>query len=183
VARTSFSFFARLALALRVVFDGAFARRCHELVTGPKTPPELPLPPGIVSKEAPDPKSGAELGALGLLSLFQREGRLVDFLEQNVESFPDADIGAAARVVHSGCRKALHGHVVLARVRDEAEGTSVTLAPGFDAASTKLTGNVKGAAPYHGVLRHAGWRVTNLTLPEVVQGHDAHVLAPAEIEL
>ena len=183
MAATSFSFFARLALALRVVFDGAFARRCHELVTGPKTPPELPLPPGIVPKETPNVKDAAELGALGLLSLLQRDGRLVDFLEQDVETFPDADIGAAARVVHSGCRKALRGHAVLARVRDEAEGTRVTLAEGFDAASVKLTGNVKGAAPYHGVLRHAGWRVTGLTLPEVVQGHDAHLLAPAEIEL
>jgi hypothetical protein len=118
-----------------------------------------------------------------VLALLQREGRLVDFLEQDIASFADADIGAAARVVHEGCRRALRAHLEIVRVRDEREGSTVTLAEGFDAASVKLTGDVRGAAPFQGVLRHSGWRVRQIRLPERVAGHDATILAPAEVEL
>jgi hypothetical protein len=44
-------------------------------------------------------------------------------------------------------------------------------------------GNVHGAPPYRGTLRHRGWRAAGLTLPELVGGHDPSVLAPAEVEL
>src|SRR5262249_9062596 len=121
--------------------------------------------------------------ALQLLAVLQRDGRLIDFLEQDVAAFSDADIGAAARAVHEGARKALRAHVALAPVRDEEEGATVTLADGFDAASIKLAGNVTGRAPYKGVLRHRGWRAKNISLPVAVKGHDVAVLCPAEVEL
>jgi hypothetical protein len=121
--------------------------------------------------------------ALQLLSLLQREGRLVDFLQQDIASFADADVGAAARVVHEGCRKALRAHADIAPVRTEEEGARVRLEAGFDADMVKLVGEVRGEPPYAGVLRHRGWRAIKLELPRVVGSHDAHVLAPAEVEL
>jgi hypothetical protein len=121
--------------------------------------------------------------ALQLLSLLQREGRLVDFLEEDIAGAADADIGAAARVVHQGCRKALHEHVELLPIREEEEGAKLTLQEGFDASSVKLTGNVQGKAPYTGSLRHKGWRAKKITLPTAVAGHDATILAQAELEL
>ena len=121
--------------------------------------------------------------ALQLLSLLQREGRLIDFLEQDIASFPDADVGVAARVVHEGCRRALRSHATLSAVRAEEEGASVVLAPGFDANQVKLVGDVRGAPPYAGVLRHRGWRVEKLELPEVVGAHDARIVAAAEVEI
>jgi hypothetical protein len=129
------------------------------------------------------PTEKPEDGALSLLAALQREGRLVDFLEQDIASFSDADIGAAARVVHEGCRKALRTHVKLAPVRGEDEGTTVTLPSGFRAAEVKLTGAVAGSGPYKGVLRHRGWKATGVTLPLAMHGHDAHVIAAAEVEL
>ena len=33
------------------------------------------------------------------------KGRLIDFLKEDMAAFSDAEIGAAARVVHAGCRK------------------------------------------------------------------------------
>jgi hypothetical protein len=117
------------------------------------------------------------------LSLLQREGRLVDFLQQDIASFPDADVGVAARVVHEGCRRALDSHATLEPVRSEHEGSRVTLAPGFAADATKLVGDVKGNPPYAGVLRHRGWRVAKLELPKPVGGHDPRIVAPAEVEL
>jgi hypothetical protein len=137
--------------------------------------------PSAVAAPAPvPPRTDA---ALQLLALFQREGRLVDFLEQDVTTFPDADVGAAARVVHEGCRKALRAHAKLAPVRQEEEGTRVTLAAGFAPAEVKLSGNVAGAGPYSGILRHRGWRALDLTLATPTATHDATILAPAEVEI
>jgi hypothetical protein len=115
------------------------------------------------------------------LALLQREGRLVDFIEQDIAAFPDADIGAAARVVHEGCRRALHAHARVTSVRHEAEGARVTLE--HPSEEVKLVGNVAGAAPFRGVLRHRGWRVENLALPHLVGAQNAELVAPAELEL
>jgi hypothetical protein len=104
-------------------------------------------------------------------------------LEQDVATFSDADIGAAARVVHDGCRKALRAHATIEAVRTEDEGATVTIAAGFAASEVKLTGNVRGSAPYTGVVRHRGWRAKGMKLPAPAEGHDATVLAPAEIEI
>jgi hypothetical protein len=112
----------------------------------------------------------------------QREGRLVDFLQQDVATFADADVGAAARVVHEGCRSALRAHASVASVRPESEGAPVSVSAD-DVAQVKLLGNVKGAAPYRGVLRHRGWRVESLKLPEYVGAQDLALIAPAEVEL
>ena len=163
----------------RVLLDGAFAARAFR-AREPLALTEAPAPPGAAP--APPPAAG-NTPALQLLALFQREGRLVDFLEQDVASFSDGEIGGVARVVHEGCRRALHEHAALAPVRLEEEGASVTLAAGFNPAEIKLSGNLKGAAPYKGALRHRGWRVTKLTLPVPLAGHDASVVAPAEVEL
>jgi hypothetical protein len=129
---------------------------------------------------ATPPDSGS---ALQLLALLQREGRLVDFLEQDIAAFPDAEIGATARVVHEGCRNALHAHLKIAPVRAEDEGAAVTLESGFNPAEIKLSGNVAGRGPFKGTLRHRGWRATDVSLPVPVKGHDTSVVAPAEVEL
>ena len=121
--------------------------------------------------------------ALQLLGLMQREARFVDFVQEDVAGYSDADIGAAARVVHAGCRKVLREHFTLAPVRSEAEGSRVTLAAGFDATAVRLTGNVVGQAPFTGTLGHRGWRVTEARLPQLTDDKAAAVLAEAEVEL
>ena len=124
---------------------------------------------------------GPVSGALQLLSLLQREGRFVDFVQQELASFSDADIGAAARVVHEGCRRAIRAHARVVSVRNEAEGASLTLERA--SGDVKLVGKVAGSAPFHGVLRHRGWRVEELSLPTLVGAHDPSLVAPAELEL
>jgi Domain of unknown function (DUF2760) len=183
---TSVPFASRIWLswvcAFRVLFDGQFAARVARLRESEPQRDSLPAPtpavvaPAVVLSEAPSAN-----GALQLLALLQREGRFVDFVEQDVAAFPDADIGAAARVVHEGCRRALHAHARVLSVRTEAEGARVTLEQASQ--DVKLVGNVTGAAPFRGVLRHRGWRVEDLNLPKLVGTHDPHVVAPAELEL
>ena len=136
-----------------------------------------PAPEPVILKEAtPD-------AALQLLSLLQKEARFIDFIKEDVTSYSDADIGIAARVVHEGCNKAINEHFTLAPIRNEQEGSKVTLPQGFDAGAVRLTGNITGAAPFTGTLIHKGWQVTNIRLPKLTQGHDATILAAAEVEL
>ena len=117
-----------------------------------------------------------------LLRLLQRDGRFVDFVQQDITSFADSDVAAAARVVHEGCRRALAGHAKIVPVRPEAEGSKLTL-DANEAARVKLIGEVTGKPPFSGVLRHRGWRLDSLKLPTRVGDHDPAVLADAEVEL
>jgi hypothetical protein len=191
------SFFVRLWLAFaclaRVLFDAEFARRILELRGGhrelPASDSGLPEERHAAELEAPGRAAepavapAAEIGALQVIALLQREGRLIDFVQQDITPFPDAEIGAAARVVHQGCRKALTSLVQVAAVRAEPEGAAITLGSGVDHGSIKLVGDVQGPGPYRGVLRHRGWRAEGLSLPEFVGDYDPRVLAPAEVEL
>ncbi len=181
-------FVARLFLAwlvyFKVLFDGTFAAKVSALGKGRELAPiEEPKKLEAKVEEKAEVKEPDFSSALQLLSLLQREGRLVDFLEEDIAGAADADIGAAARVVHDGCRKALREHVELVAIREEDEGVKLTLQEGFDAKSVKLTGNVQGKGPFSGSLRHKGWRAKKITLPTAVAGHDAAILAQAEVEL
>ena len=121
--------------------------------------------------------------ALQLLGLLQKEARFLDFVQENVAAYSDAEIGAAARVVHEGCVKVIRQHFELAPVRSETEGSRITLPAGFDAAGVRLTGNIVGQPPFSGTLIHRGFRAVEVRLPKLTEGHDAHVLAQAEVEL
>jgi Domain of unknown function (DUF2760) len=140
---------------------------------------QLPAPPPetIVLREA------TQDAALQLLGLLQQEARLVDFLQEDVSQYQDAEIGAAARVVHQGCCKVLSAHFSLTPVSSEQEGARITLPVGFDADAYRLTGHVVGQAPFTGTLVHKGWQVVELRLPKLTEGHKAHIIAAAEIEL
>ncbi|HMJ16191.1 MAG TPA: DUF2760 domain-containing protein [Polyangiaceae bacterium] len=182
------SFFVRLWLCwvcfFRVLFDAKFAAHVQQLPAEPPALPPAPKAPEPASAARPAPAFVApERAALQLLSLLQREGRFVDFIQQDIGSYADGEVGAAARVVHQGCRKALASLATVTAIRSEAEGSRVELEAGFDAKTVKLVGDVQGSGPYRGVLRHKGWRAASLALPELVGDHDPHVLAPAEVEL
>lgn len=187
-------FWSRLSLAFSAFFkaagDAEFAARVRDDQVGPvaaaPVPPPAPAPAPAPAPVAPAPtplRVNTPESALQLLTLLQREARLIDFANENLASYADADIGAAARVVHEGCARVLKEHFTIAPVRTEAEGSRVTLEEGFDAASVRLTGNVVGKAPFKGTLSHRGWRALEVRLPQLAKEHDASVIAPAEVEL
>jgi hypothetical protein len=119
-----------------------------------------------------------------LLSLLQRKGRLIDFLQEDLRAYDDAQIGAAVRTVHEGCREALAEHFELEPIFPADEGSPVTIEQGFDAHAIRLTGTVTGNPPFKGFLRHRGWRIKNVDLPALTAGHGQElIVAPAEVEL
>ena len=166
-------FFARIGLAFKILFDGALARRVSLLPTEVQPPqPE---------QKAPETEQSA--GGLFILSALQREGRFIDFLQQDVASFSDTDVGAAARVVHGGCRKVLDQYLTLKPVLPEGEGSVVSIPKGYDANRVRVVGNVAGEPPYRATLKHQGWVAADLRFPKLAPGMNLRVLAPAEVEI
>lgn len=121
---------------------------------------------------------------LRILAVLQRDGRLVDFLLEDIDSYSDAQVGAAVRDIHRGCRKAIREYLTVEPVMPGEEESSVSVPAGFDPATIRLLGNVAGSPPFKGVLKHHGWRVKSSQLP-VIPGarDDSAILAPAEIEI
>lgn len=208
MATETLGFFPRLVLFLllpfKVLFDGRFAAAVARLQAGSvvegdllETPERPALDEGgqarvkqLESEVASLRKAREEAQArdpaapaLQVLGILQRDGRLVDFLAEDVASFSDAEVGAAARLVHDGCKKVLKEYVKVEPIRKEEEGASITVPKGFDPNEIRLTGNVTGEPPFKGTLAHAGWRVVETHLPELAKGSDPRVLAPAEVEL
>ncbi|MCX7257678.1 MAG: DUF2760 domain-containing protein [Polaromonas sp.] len=190
------SFFKRIPIAFGAFFsslsDATYAARVQALSLPPAPAPAAPMPvpvptptatPAPVAAAPAAPKEASADAALQLLALLQREARLIDFTQEDLSAYTDADIGGPARLVQQGCAKVLREHFTLAPVRAEAEGSRITLNDGFDARAIQLTGNVVGQAPFKGVLSHRGWRATDTRLPKLADSHDASVLAQAEVEL
>lgn len=182
------SFFKRIPIAFGAFFSSlsnplyagrvlGLSQPAAPVAAAPSAPPHVaPAPPAPLKTATPD-------AALQLLALLQRDARLIDFAQEDLAGYSDADIGGAARVVHEGCRKVLQEHFTLEPVRAEAEGSRITLEAGFDARAIRLTGNVTGQAPFNGSLSHRGWRATEVKLPQLADSHDTRVLAQAEVEL
>lgn len=181
-------------LALRVFFYILFGRAIPIELLPEELRPQLPAPQTPEAKVAPMPKPlelepppppstkgpRPESVAVAALAILQSEGRLLDFLSENIDEYGDEDIGAAVREVHRGCKKALHDHFTLVPVRSEAEEEMITVPEGYDPGEIRLVGNVVGRPPFSGTLKHRGWRVEEVRLPKVT---DAMVVTPAEVEI
>lgn len=138
------------------------------------------------AKPMPVPANNqAEAEIVGFLARLQEKGRLIDFLMDDVTTFNDAQVGAAARVVHEGCRAVLKEHFRIRPVREESEGSSVTIAAGYPADEYRLIGKISGAAPFSGTLVHRGWKTESVKLPRIVglKADRLPTIAPAEVEL
>ena len=120
---------------------------------------------------------------LYLLTLLQKEGRLVDFFQEDLEMYEDEQIGAAVRSIHASCRKTLEKSLAMTSVIDENEGDEITVEAGFNPEVIKLTGRVIGEPPFTGIVRHKGWRAQKVDLPDLAATKDPTIISPAEVEI
>jgi hypothetical protein len=175
----SYSAGASLALAaalLMMIFLSRGARREPEPPRAADIAKPMPVPPA---------SNQADAEIVSFLATLQGRGRLVDFLMEDVTTYDDAQVGAAARVVHEGCRAALHEHFKIRSVREENEGSSVTIPAGYSADEYRLIGNIRGAGPFSGTLVHRGWKTEWVKLPRILRANPDRLptIAPAEVEL
>ena len=180
---------ATLVLWLFVLFQGrGLANRFHREVSAaaPAKPLKEEKPKKAQPEVPPEPKyvQTSPQAAVQMLAVLQREGRLIDFLEEDLSQYEDAQIGAAVRNIHQGCKQALNEYVELDPIFKEEEGSQVSVPEGFDSKAIRLTGNVIGDPPFSGTLRHRGWRVAKVELPQpTTEQTKDWVLAPAEVEV
>jgi hypothetical protein len=157
--------------------------------------------PGRVVKEAPPEKSSKQTGKeaskeekarrrvldqkifLYMISVLQREGRLIDFFAEDLDDYGDDQIGAAVREIHTTCRRVVEKSLSLKPVINSLEGETVTIEEGFDPGTIKLVGNVSGDPPFSGILRHRGWQAGTLEIPTFPGDQDPGIIAPAEVEI
>jgi len=120
---------------------------------------------------------------LHALSVLQRDGRLLDFFDENLSEYEDEQIGAAVRSIQEDCKKTIHKYIDPKSVVNKDEGEEVTIEEGFDIDTIKLTGNVSGEPPFKGIVKHRGWRAGKSELPKLSDIQDAAIIVPAEVEI
>lgn len=168
----------RLALAWKVLTSGDFAARITGLLNAPPAIAAAPEPP---PKPAAAPKP-ARSDAISLLAALQREGRLIDFLKEPIESYSDAQVGAAVRDIHRDCGVVLERQFAIRPVLDQAEGSMVSLSS-KSAGRIRLTGKVDSSAS-SGTLVHHGWQATTCSVPVYTgDAESAMLVVPAEVEV
>lgn len=186
---------SRVWLAFKVFFDVLFnAARAEQIRRVEASPPEIPAPETPPTAEAPTPQTSpapravippsGRSDALTLLETLQREARLIDFLQEELDSYSDQQVGSAAREIHRGCRTVLQRMFSIVPVLETAEGSPVTVQGDEGASQIRLIGNVVETRPVTGTLVHAGWRAERCELPQWIGSEEARlILAPAEVEL
>ena len=150
-----------------------------------KAPPPTPEPnrPTPAPEQPQARRADAEI--VHFLAMLQEKGRLVDFLMDDINAYSDAQVGAAARVVHAGCKGVLQEHFSINPVRTEQEGSMVQVPAGYSADEYRLVGKIAGSAPFSGVLVHRGWKTDMVKLPQLLRGaaDQLPAIAPAEVEV
>ncbi len=117
------------------------------------------------------------------LSILQREGRLLDFFDEDLSRYEDAQIGAAVRSIQEDCKKAVKKYIDPRPVLEGNEGDTITLEAGFDIDAITLVGNVAGKPPFKGVIKHPGWKAGKKEVPKLSDVQDASIMTPAEVEI
>jgi hypothetical protein len=183
-------FWERVAFAFRCFFSILFHADIPSDIAEKLVQPAGPVPqtqaaaPSVSRLKGVEPPTSEKFDrAVQMLALLQRDGRLIDFLAENISAYPDEQLGAAVRSIHETCSQSLEHYVKLEPILNSEEDQPVTVQAGFDPAAIKLIGNVMGEPPVRGVLRHKGWRVKEVNLPPLQQGAGRMVVAPAEVEL
>ena len=108
------------------------------------------VPPGRAEAEqapkpaAKKPRRVIRSDAVTLLDALQREARFVDFVQEPLADYSDAQIGAVARDVHRDCGRVLERLFALRPIEQREDGAEMEVPAGFDAGRYRLTGNVTG---------------------------------------
>jgi hypothetical protein len=174
----SFFVFLLLSGSIRLIYRSALLQEATPLKEEPRT-----VRKDDSESEKARKRVREQRMFLNLISVLQREGRLIDFFAENLDSYEDAQIGAAVREIHATCRRVVEKRLSLKPVIQSMEGEEVTVEPGFDPGSIRLVGNVSGEPPFTGVLRHRGWQAGRMEMPTFSGDQEPGIIAPAEVEI
>lgn len=172
----------RLGLAFRILFNGSTAKKVSEILS--ETKPGLPAAEAEKKTAAPSPVRPSRSEAVTLLAALQREARFVDFVQEPIDAYSDAQVGAAVREIHRGCRDVLGRMFAPTPIVDQDEGSVVEVADP-SSGQYRLTGNVGQVnSAVSGQLVHHGWLAQKCDVPKW-SGDDSSssVIASAEVQV
>jgi Domain of unknown function (DUF2760) len=169
---------ASFALALAIIVLAL------SFLTGPQGAPSPAVAP-VAAQPPPPATNQAEAEVVAFVGLLQEKGRLVDFLMEDVAPYDDKQVGAAARVVHHGCREVLLEHFKVTPISEAEEGSRITVPAGYAADEYRLMGQISGEPPFTGTLLHKGWKTESVKLPRILKTSEKRLpsIAPAQVEL
>jgi Domain of unknown function (DUF2760) len=169
---------ASFALALAIIVLAL------SFLTGPQEAPSPAVAP-VAAQPPPPAANQAEAEVVAFVGLLQEKGRLVDFLMEDVAPYDDKQVGAAARVVHHGCREVLNEHFKVTPISEAEEGSRITVPAGYAADEYRLMGQISGEPPFTGTLLHKGWKTESVKLPRILKTSEKRLpsIAAAQVEL
>jgi len=171
-----------LVLSLLILTLSLLGGPKGRITPGP-VPAADPAPLPVTIPPRSQTANQAEAEVVAFFALLQEKGRLVDFLMEDITSYDDTHVGAAARVIHQGCREVLQGHFKITAISEYEEGSQVTLPAGYAKEQYRIVGNLNGEPPFTGTLIHKGWKTEFVKLPRIVETQRLPAIAPAEVEL
>jgi len=148
-------------------------------------PREAPAAAPVAAQPPPPAANQAEAEVVAFVSLLQEKGRLVDFLMEDVTPYDDKQVGAAARVVHQGCREVLNDSFKITPISQAEEGSRITVPASYAADEYRLLGKISGDPPFTGTLLHKGWKTESVKLPRILKSDEKRLpsIAAAQVEL
>lgn len=171
----------------KLLFNRELSDSFQQLVDGTLVPkieaqPTAPAaaPPSKKAKEPTPVRSDA----ISLLAALQREARLLDIVNESLDEYSDAQIGAASRDVLRDTGKVIERMFDLKPLTEIADGSPMETPASFDPSEFRLTGNVTGEAPFRGSVAHHGWIATRCEVPKWSGNKSAAlIVAPVELEI
>lgn len=186
-----------IAVAFRAFFAALFNSQKAKLIqtvldndAGVTVIDQLPSPPAkpepAKSVATPVATTGStkpiRSDAITLLATLQREARLVDLIQEPLDQYSDAQVGAAARPCLSQCRSTIARIFELSPLLGQSEGQSVDVPESASPLRYQWVGDA-GAGKRSGTLVHAGWQANRCELAQWTgSAEDANVIAPSQIE-
>jgi uncharacterized protein DUF2760 len=172
-----------LALAILVLVFAVISGKSGAPTAPVQVAAPVPVPAPIPIQPPASTTKQAEAEIVAFFGLLQEKGRLVDFLMEDVTAYEDAEVGAAARVIHQGCRQVLQEYFKISAISEAQEGAEVTVPAGYSPDQYRLVGKLTGEPPFTGTLLHKGWKTDSVKLPRIVVTERLPAIAPAEVEL
>jgi Domain of unknown function (DUF2760) len=172
-----------LALAILVLVFALISGKSGAPMPTAQVAAPVPAPAPVPIQPPTSGTNRAEAEMATFLGLLQEKGRLVDFLMDDVTPYEDAEVGAAARVVHQGCQQVLQEYFKISPISEAQEGAEVTVPAGYSPDQYRLVGKLTGKPPFTGTLLHKGWKTEFVKLPRIMVTERLPAIAPAEVEL
>lgn len=182
-------FFYAIKVFFQILFSAEAARKVH-LALYPAVP-DVEIDSQTKTAEKTAEKVEKKIvekplrsDALTLLAALQREARFIDFLQENIQPYDDAQIGVIVRDVHRGCAEVVKRMFNVQPLTEVPEGQKISLDAPVNPQVFQLIGKTPTSSDaVSGTVVHPGWKAESCNVPVWSGTEDAiRVIAPVEID-